>query len=141
MELLGKSIEDQAIVQMYLWTIDTMGSIISINCEKIPEGDREAFKQMQWKSNVLPRMLKYENYVKGNKWFLGYLSIIDFSIYELVRYMEMLFPHKEECLPKLKLIEREVANLPSIREYENSRRAIKEMDPSVLLKRFREATS
>ena len=36
MELLGKTVEDQAIVQMYLWTIDTMGSIISINCSKVP---------------------------------------------------------------------------------------------------------
>lgn len=34
MDLLGKNISDQGIIQMYLWTIDTMGSIISINCSK-----------------------------------------------------------------------------------------------------------
>jgi hypothetical protein len=34
MDLLGKNLEDQGIIQMYLWTIDTMGSIISINCSK-----------------------------------------------------------------------------------------------------------
>lgn len=42
-------------------------------------------------------MLKYENYVKSpevseNGWFLGYLTLLDFSIYELIRYMKMLFP-------------------------------------------------
>lgn len=34
MDLLGKNLADQGIIQMYLWTIDTMGSIISINCAK-----------------------------------------------------------------------------------------------------------
>lgn len=63
--MLGRDVSDQAIVQMYLWTIDTMGSIISINCSKIPEDQREAFKEAQWKNNVLPRLMKYEQFVRG----------------------------------------------------------------------------
>lgn len=65
MELLGKTVEDQAIVQMYLWTIDTMGSIININCSKIPEAEVEEFKEKQWKNNVHPRMMKYEQFIRG----------------------------------------------------------------------------
>ena len=63
-------------------------------------------------------MMKYEQFVKGKCWFLGYLSIIDFSIYELMRYMEMLFPNTENSLPKLNFIKREVLNLPAIKVYE-----------------------
>lgn len=141
MHLLGKTVEDQAIVQMYLWTIDTMGNIISINCSKIPEQDRPAFKENQWKNNVLPRMMKYEQFVKTQGWFLGYLSIIDFSVYELMRYMEMLFPNTQHSLPKLNYIKKEVLSLPAIKAYEESQRAVREMDPSVLLKRLKKNNS
>ena len=123
-ELLGKTIEDKAVVQMYLWTIDTMGSIISINCSKVPEAERESFKEAQWKNNVLPRLMKYEQFVKGTSWFLGYLSIIDFSVYELMRYMCMIFPGKHESLPKLNRIKEMIEKIPQIKEYEESSRAV-----------------
>lgn len=56
---------------------------------------------------MLPRLLKYEQFAQGKCWFLGYLTLIDFSIYELIRYMEMLFSNKiEENLPKLFYIKR-----------------------------------
>lgn len=56
---------------------------------------------------MLPRLQKYEQFVRGEEWFLNYLTIIDFSIYELLRYMKMLFPNKVEGnLPKLEKIMR-----------------------------------
>lgn len=36
-DMLGKTQADRGIIQMYLWTIDTMGSIININCRKTTE--------------------------------------------------------------------------------------------------------
>lgn len=36
-ELLGKNLKDQAIVDMYLWTIDSMSGIINLNCQKKTE--------------------------------------------------------------------------------------------------------
>jgi hypothetical protein len=33
-ELLGRNLQDQALVDMYLWTIDAMSGIININCQK-----------------------------------------------------------------------------------------------------------
>lgn len=44
MDLLGKDLTDYGIIQMYLWTIDTMGSIISINCSKGTEEEKLEFK-------------------------------------------------------------------------------------------------
>ena len=41
----------------------------------------------QWKANVYPRLIKIEEAASEKGWFLGYLTLIDFSIYELVRYM------------------------------------------------------
>lgn len=81
--------------------------------------------------------MKYESFVKGDGWFLGYLSIIDFSIYELIRYMEMLFPGKTDPLINLTRIKNMIYSLPQIKAYECSSRAIVEMDPSILMKRFK----
>lgn len=33
-ELLGQNLKDQALVDMYLWTIDAMSGIIKMNCQK-----------------------------------------------------------------------------------------------------------
>jgi hypothetical protein len=68
---------------------------------------------------------------------LGYLTIIDFSIYELVRYIEMLFPGKTTPLVRLNYIKNRIYELPEIKAYENSPRVITEMDPSTLLKKFK----
>lgn len=43
-ELLGKNLKDQAIVDMYLWTIDSMSGIINLNCQKKTEAEIQEFK-------------------------------------------------------------------------------------------------
>ena len=68
---------------------------------------------------------------------MGYLSIIDFSIYELMRYMDMLFPGKTEVFTKMTRIKNMIYDIPQIKAYENSSRAIVEMDPSTLMKKFK----
>ena len=45
---------------------------------------------------------------------MGYLTIIDFSIYELMRYMDMLFPGKTDSLIGLQKIQNMIYNLPKI---------------------------
>ena len=49
-------------------------------------------KKYQWKNNVAPRLQKYEEIAKQDNWFLGYFTLIDLSMYELVRYMDLIFP-------------------------------------------------
>lgn len=54
--------------------------------------------------NVYPRILKLEEAASDNRWFLDYLTIIDFSIYELIRYMDNIFDGETQTFPKLKRI-------------------------------------
>lgn len=49
------------------------------------------FKDTQWRNVVAPKLQIYEERAEKGKWFIGYLTIIDFSIYELINYMEMIF--------------------------------------------------
>jgi hypothetical protein len=58
-ELLGKNLKDQALVDMYLWTIDTMGSIIKMNCQKKSEEEIRQLKDSQWRNAVAPKLQKY----------------------------------------------------------------------------------
>lgn len=52
--------------------------------------------------------------------------------------MEMLFPNHQSDLPKLNYIRKLIETLPQIADYEKSDRAVREMDPSVLMKRYKE---
>ena len=45
---------------------------------------------------------------------MGYLTLVDFSLYELVRYMDMIFPAKMSKFPKLTKIKDLVAKIPQI---------------------------
>lgn len=58
-ELLGKDLKDQAIIDMYLWTIDAMSGIININCQKKSEEEIRQFKENQWRNAVAPKLQKY----------------------------------------------------------------------------------
>lgn len=49
---------------------------------------------------------------------MGYLTIIDFSLYELVRYMKMIFGVKMEKFVNLNRIADMLGNLPQIKAYE-----------------------
>lgn len=137
-ELLGRDLKDQAIVDMYLWTIDSMSGIINLNCQKKSEEQIQEFKESQWTNAVAPKIQKYEDFAQEGGWFLGYLTIIDFSIYELVRYMEMLFGPKMQKFPRLQHIKNRLAELPQIKIYECSPQAVKEMCPTSLLKQLKD---
>jgi glutathione S-transferase len=140
-DLLGKTLRDQGIVDMYIWTIEYMGNVITINCQQKSAEELKRFKEIQWAEKVYPRLLKIEQAVVGKEWFLEYLTIIDFSIYELIRYMDFIFENQTSSLPKLKRIETAVRNLAPIKEYEESPRAIVEWCPTKLLEGLRSMTN
>ena len=64
--MLGRNQADKGIIEMYLWTIDTMGSIININCSNRNEEEIEKFKTEQWEKAVKPRLNKYESFIRGD---------------------------------------------------------------------------
>lgn len=66
---------------------------------------------------------------------LGYLSLFDFSIYELVHYVITIFPKQMKDYKKLLEIERMVSGLPEIQTYESSKRAVKAYLPKMALKK------
>lgn len=72
-------------------------------------------KKAQWNNNVSPRLKKYEESAKNGDWFLGYFTLIDLSIYELVRYMELIFPGEVDSFPKLLAIKERVSDIPQIK--------------------------
>lgn len=57
-ELLGRSLRDQAIIEMYFWTIPYMETVISINSVQMKPEELAAFKEKQWHASVYPRILK-----------------------------------------------------------------------------------
>jgi hypothetical protein len=122
---------------MYIWTIEYMGNVITINCQQKSPEELRKFKLNQWNANVLPRLLKIEEAASEGTWFLDYLTIIDFSIYELVKYMDNIFDGQTAALPKLKRIEKAVENLDAVRNYERSERAITEWCPTKLLENLK----
>lgn len=102
---------------MYLWTIDAMSGIINMNCQKKSQEEIRQFKEVQWRNVVAPKLQKYQDYATMDYWFLEYLTIIDFSIYELMRYMELIFGDKVREFPKLMTITQKIGELPEIRKY------------------------
>jgi len=122
---------------MYVWTIETMGNVININCQKKTPEELMELKKNQWKNNVAPRLQKYEEIAKQDTWFLGYFTLIDLSMYELVRYMDLIFPGEMVKFPKILSIMEKVAELPQIKEYELSPRAVRETDPTTLLEELK----
>lgn len=113
-ELLGRDLEDKAQVDMYLWTIDAMSGIIKMNCQKKSEDEIRQFKDAQWRNVVAPKLQKYEEFAERNNWFMGYLTVVDFSIYEMVRYIELVFGEKIGEFPKLQAITKNIGALVPI---------------------------
>ena len=67
--------------------------------------------------------------------FMGYLTICDFFIYELKQYCEIIFPDSMKNCHKLRRIADNVRRLPAISSYEESERAIKNWLPGDAFKR------
>lgn len=59
-DLLGRTLRDRAIVEMYFWTIPYMETVISINSVQMKPEELIIFKEKQWKAHVYPRIAKME---------------------------------------------------------------------------------
>lgn len=58
------------------------------------------------------------------EWLLGYLTICDFFIYEMLPYLELFFPGSTGKCTNLRRIATNIGKLEKIKEYEQSDRAI-----------------
>lgn len=66
--------------------------------------------------------------MEGN-WYFGYLSLMDFVMYELVNQLQLNFPAHIQKFPKLLSLKARMYAIPEIFDYENSHRAIREFRP------------
>jgi hypothetical protein len=66
-----------------------------------------------------------ESISKEENWCLGYISILDFVIYEMINQISKFLPEKIQCFKKLLNVRNKVYELPEIKAYENSEKSIK----------------
>jgi hypothetical protein len=50
-------------------------------------------------------------------WFFGYLSLMDFAIYEIMNHMERIYPNHMGQFPKLLALRSRLGALPAIAAY------------------------
>ena len=85
----------------------------------------------------MPVLMDLENTAVPNNFFFGYVTIIDFVIYEMLGQMEENFKEKLEPLVRLKAIRERVSNIPEIYNYEKSDRRVKMVNPGDYLNQFK----
>lgn len=124
-DFLGRSLEDEAQIDMFLWQVDSIfRELIRLGCPMLPAEKIEAHKKKVWLM-LKEKMPAIEKFDKANTWYMGYLTVCDFFIYELMGLLTIFFPCASGKCCKLSQIAANVANLERIAAYENSERAIK----------------
>lgn len=64
-----------------------------------------------------------------DNFYFGYITVMDFVIYELINHVALMFPDAMGRLKKLKRLRDRVAEIPEIKEYESSSRAVSDYCP------------
>ena len=112
-ELLGKTIDDQLEVDKFLYGKSLAQGILALVVEykdklnKLYENANEI-----WDKKIRPILDEYERNAKPNAFYLGYLSIIDFFISELLDLMIKMYQEKMQNYPKLLAIKKAFQNIP-----------------------------
>lgn len=123
---MGRSLEDEAQVEMFLWTVDAIfRETMRLGCPRLNCEDVEKEKMKVW-GMLRERMSLLEKFEKiKNGYYMGYFTICDFFVYELLAYLSLFF----ECVPskcvRLKEVANKVATMERIVAYEHSDRVIK----------------
>lgn len=83
-------------------------------------------------------MTSLEQECQEDDFYLGYLTILDFYIYEIVNYFGQLLPKEMKKYPKLVQLRNLIRSLPKIKEYEESDRKVAEYCPIRYFRNFKE---
>lgn len=86
----------------------------------------------------MPILSDYEAECPVEGWYYGYLTLMDFVVYELLNLLESVFWEEVGKFSRLKALRARFASIPEIRNYENSSRALSEHSPVSYFSRFRE---
>jgi len=94
--------------------------------------------KQQWVSKIEPILISQEKEAKEDDWYLGYISLIDFTIYLIMTQLDQTFPEEIKKFKKLNALKDKVAKIPEIEEYEKSPRAVKCYNPVEYFNSFKE---
>lgn len=92
LDLLGKDTEDKFIVDSIMWGKDPIQSRICFMVENKnnPQKMQEEMKG-NWCKSVRGTLLSYEAGAKADQFYLGYLTVIDFIIHEVIDHFKDMF--------------------------------------------------
>ena len=122
--MIGKNIKDQARIEAYLWSTQNL-LLKMVNVSMKPTDTVEellADKEKYWESSMNVVLRPLEDSLRPNCWFLDYLTLVDFDIYEVMGFVKMLFPKKVPSYPHLLEIHQRVAQLAPVKQYNQSER-------------------
>ena len=78
-----------------------------------------------WCKSVRGTLLSYEAGAKKGEFYLGYLTVIDFIIHEVLDHFKDIFWKERQYFTKLMAISDKIDKLPEIKTFLNSNRNIK----------------
>ena len=91
---LGKTIKDQAHVEMHLWSLSILfKKMVAAGMQDNKSNNEQIrIKEEFWATEIEKKLRPIEEFPLFDEWFLGYMSVMDFLIYELVSYLRVLYP-------------------------------------------------
>lgn len=121
-DLLGKTIEDQALVDNILGVIDDVSTPTVQLCfnEKF-----DAEKEKIFTDKIKTKLDQVYKILGDQDWLLGYLTLADFKVVEASHYLEGIWPEHFKEYPKLSALRKRFEELPEIKAYYASEGAVK----------------
>lgn len=89
---MGKNLDDNFVVDGFMWGRDLIQSLLSIVVEN-KNNPKRLMEEIHggWYSSVRNTLILYENGAKSGQFYLGYLTVIDFIIHELIEHFKDMF--------------------------------------------------
>jgi glutathione S-transferase len=121
-DLLGKTIEDEALVDNVLGVIDDISTPTVQVCfnDKFNEEKEKVFTD-----KVKAKVDAVYKFLGDKDWLLGYITLADFKISEAVNYLQGIWPEHFKEYPKLGALRDRFNELPEIKAYYASEGAVK----------------
>jgi hypothetical protein len=132
LQLLGSSIRDRIKIDVFKSKHDIKDNIIALICQVNRTNAKERPQhspEFYWETKIQPKLLEIELNCSEQGWYFGYLTLADFSFYEMMNNLLWLFPAIANSFPKLMTLRNKVLALEAIAAYENSDKAVKIFNP------------
>jgi glutathione S-transferase len=121
-ELLGKDMEDEAIVDNIIGVIDDISTPTAQLCFNDKFNDE---KEKVFTDKIKAKVDYIYKFLGDKEWLLDYLTLADFKIAEAVNYLQGIWPEHFKEYPKLAALRDRFNDLPEIKDYYASEGAIK----------------